>query len=152
MKFALEMLLRLKKKSPAWVALMKIFLVHFYLCEEPFGYKCSFRLFSVINQLKPGTSIMGVALAETLISLDSFKAGKITTRFFPGSPLLLQIWLMEKLGILVEPSVSFRQYHPMHLRGRISRTELLQRPQYPCAWWEEALSTIECENVTWKCP
>ena len=49
MKFALEMLLRLKKKSPAWVALMKIFLVRLYLCEEPSSYKCSFRLFSAIN-------------------------------------------------------------------------------------------------------
>ena len=108
MKLALEMLIRLKKKSPAWITMMKIFLERLYLCEGPFGYRCSFRLFSVINQLKPGTSIIGVVLAETLIALDLFKAGKITSRFLPGSPLLLQLWLMEKTrhigGPICKPS------------------------------------------------
>ena len=84
MRVALEMLVRLKKKSPAWVALIKILLVRLYLCEEPLGYRCSFRLFSVINQLKPRTSIMGVMLAKTLIYLDSVKKGRMMTRFFQG--------------------------------------------------------------------
>ena len=48
----------------------------------------------VISQIKDGDNPVSLILAETLLELDAvFHGGE--TRNFLGSPLTLQIWLME---------------------------------------------------------
>ena len=52
------------------------------------------RAISVVNQIKDGDNPFSLILAETLLGLDAvFHDGE--TQNFLGSPLTLQIWLME---------------------------------------------------------
>ena len=59
--------------------------------------RCGFvdaRTISVVNQIKDGDNPFSLILAETLLGLDAvFHDGE--TQNFLGSPLTLQIWLME---------------------------------------------------------
>ena len=54
---------------------------------------------SVMNQIKDGDIPVSLILAKTLLGLDAVFHGGETQNFL-GSPLTLQIWLMEQLGII----------------------------------------------------
>ncbi|KAL7214355.1 hypothetical protein ACSBR1_026713 [Camellia fascicularis] len=56
------------------------------------------RLIEVTQGLKEGKCCIGLALVETLMDLDAFHRGETT--HFTGSPLLLQVWLMDKLRVV----------------------------------------------------
>ncbi|KAL7197506.1 hypothetical protein ACSBR2_020109 [Camellia fascicularis] len=71
-------------------------LSHFLLAPG-FGGS-SVHLIEVAQGLKEGKSCIAMTLAETLMGLDVFHRRE-TTRF-AGSPLLLQIWLMDKLKVV----------------------------------------------------
>ena len=52
------------------------------------------RAISVVNQIKDGDNPISLILAETLLGLDAIFHGGESQNFL-GSPLTLQIWLME---------------------------------------------------------
>ncbi|GMP32016.1 hypothetical protein CsSME_00005971 [Camellia sinensis var. sinensis] len=77
-------------------ALCLCMLAHFLLAPSFRG--SSIRLIKVAQGLKEGKSCIGLVLAETLMGLDAFYQWE-TTRF-EGSPLLLQVWVMDKLKVM----------------------------------------------------
>ena len=52
------------------------------------------RAISVVNQIKDGDNLVSLILAKTILGLDAVFYGGETLNF-SGSPLTLQIWLME---------------------------------------------------------
>ena len=65
----------------------------FVLCSRRCGFMDALAI-SVVTQIKDGDNPVSLILAETLLELDAvFHGGE--TRNFLGSPLTLQIWLME---------------------------------------------------------
>ena len=64
-----------------------------FLCTGRRGFMDA-RAISVVNQIKDGDNHVSLILAETLLGLDVVFHGGETQNFF-GSPLTLQIWLME---------------------------------------------------------
>ena len=63
------------------------------LCSGRRGFVDA-RAISVVNQIKDGDNLVSLILAETLLGLDAVFHGGETQNFL-GSPLTLQIWLME---------------------------------------------------------
>ena len=57
------------------------------------------RAISVVNQIKDGDNLVSLILVETLLGLDVIFHGGETQNFL-GSPLTLQIWLMERLDMI----------------------------------------------------
>ena len=64
-----------------------------FLCTGRRGFMDA-RAISVVNQIKDGDNHVSLILAETLLGLDDVFHGEETQNFL-GSPLTLQIWLME---------------------------------------------------------
>ena len=64
-----------------------------FLCFGRRGFVDA-RAISVVNQIKDGDNPASLILAETLLGLDAIFHGG-GTQIFLGSPLTLQIWLME---------------------------------------------------------
>ena len=64
---------------------------------------------SVVNQIKDGDNPTSLILAETLLGLDAVIHGGETQNFL-RSPLTLQIWLIEQLGIIAKPAIG--NYRP----------------------------------------
>ena len=63
------------------------------LCSRRCGFVDA-RVVSVVNQIKDGDNPVSLILSETFLGLDVvFHDGE--TQNFLGSPLTLQIWLME---------------------------------------------------------
>ena len=63
------------------------------LCSGRRGFVDA-RAISVVNQIKDGDNLVSLILVETLLGLDVVFHGGETQNFL-GSPLTLQIWLME---------------------------------------------------------
>ncbi|KAI8560122.1 hypothetical protein RHMOL_Rhmol04G0231400 [Rhododendron molle] len=63
---------------------------------------------SMALQMDARKNIMPVVLAETLIGLDLVKSGQAS--WFSGCPLLLQLWLSDKVGILEAPEAGFEHF------------------------------------------
>ncbi|XP_056683057.1 uncharacterized protein [Spinacia oleracea] len=61
-------------------------------------------------------SIMPLVVAETLLSADELKKDA-KSEIFKGSPLLLQVWLMERLWLLEAPADP-KRYRPIALGNR----------------------------------
>ena len=68
------------------------------LCFGRHGFVVA-QAISVMNQIKDGDIPVSLILAKTLLGLDVVFHGGETQNFL-GSPLTLQIWLMEQLGII----------------------------------------------------
>ena len=79
------------------------------------------RAISVVSQIKDGDNPVSLILAETFLRLDAvFHCGE--SQNFPGSPLTLQIWLMERLDMIVRPTTG--NYEPNSFLSRtIIKTE-----------------------------
>ena len=58
-----------------------------------------------MGQVRDGNNLASLVLAETLLGLDSIFLGGESQKFL-GSPLILQIWLMERLDIIAKQNVS----------------------------------------------
>ena len=65
----------------------------FLLCSRSRGFMDA-RAISVVTQIKDGDNPVSLILAETLLELDAIFHGGETWNFL-GSPLTLQIWMME---------------------------------------------------------
>ena len=64
---------------------------------------------SVMNQIKDGDNPTSLILAKTLLGLDAVIHGGETQNFL-RSPLTLQIWLIEQLGMIAKPAIG--NYRP----------------------------------------
>ena len=73
------------------------------------------RAISVVNQIKDGKNPFSLILVETLLGLDVVFHGGETQNFL-GSPLTLQIWLMERLDMIAKPTTS--NYRPSNFLSR----------------------------------
>ena len=68
-----------------------------------------------MNQIKDGDNPVSLILAKTLLGLDVVFHGGETQNFL-GSPLTLQIWLMERLDMIAKPTTS--NYRPSNFLSR----------------------------------
>ena len=79
------------------------------------------RAISVVNQIKDGDNPVSLIFAKNLLRLDAVFHGGETQNFL-GSPLTLQIWLMEQLDMIVKPITS--NYGPSSFFSRaVIKTE-----------------------------
>ena len=69
------------------------FVGEFLLCSGRHGFTDA-RAISVVSQIKDGDNPVSLILAKTLLGLDAVFHGGESQNFL-GSPLTLQIWLME---------------------------------------------------------
>ena len=76
---------------------------------------------SVVSQIKDGDNPISLIWVETLLGLDFVFHGGESQNFL-GSPLTLQIWLMERLDMIARPKVG--NYGPsIFLSRTIIKTE-----------------------------
>ena len=86
------------------------------------------RAISVVSQIKDGDNLVSLILAETLLGLDVVFDGGETQNFL-GSPLTLQIWLMERLNMIATPTTG--NYEPSSF---LSRTVIKTKCQTESDW------------------
>ncbi|GMP98804.1 hypothetical protein CsSME_00046546 [Camellia sinensis var. sinensis] len=101
----------------------------------------SVQLIEVALGLKEGKSCIAMTLAETLMGLDAFYRRE-TTRF-AGSPLLLQVWLMDKLQVVDScPAYS--------ARGYFFRQRLVNALDE--GWWFDWMYSLSADRIAWRYP
>ncbi|KAI8551024.1 hypothetical protein RHMOL_Rhmol06G0152700 [Rhododendron molle] len=99
---------------------------------------------SIALQMDARKSIMPVVLAETLIGLALVKSGQAS--WFSGCPLLLQLWLSDKVGVLEASEAGFEHF-PRQLAERpMMYLELLIEE------WYAFLNDMQSEDIVWRCP
>ena len=69
------------------------FVGELFLCSRRHNFVDA-RAISVVSQIKDGDNLVSLILAKTLVGLDTVFHGGESQNFL-GSPLTLQIWLME---------------------------------------------------------
>ena len=79
------------------------FMGEFLLCSRRLGFVDA-RAISIVSQVKDGDNLASLILVETLLGLDSVFLGGESQKFL-GSPLTLQIWLMERLDMIATPTI-----------------------------------------------
>ena len=75
----------------------------FLLCSERPGFVDAWAI-GIVGQIKDDYNPT-LVMAETLLGLDSVFLGGESQQFL-GSPLTLQIWLMERLDMITTPTFS----------------------------------------------
>ena len=68
-----------------------------------------------MSQIKDGDNPISLILAETLLGLNTIFHGGESQNFL-GSPLTLQIWLMERLDMIARPTTG--NYGPSSFLSR----------------------------------
>ena len=113
------------------------------LCSGRHGFVDA-RAISVVNQIKDGDIPVSLILAETLLRLDTvFHCGE--TQNFLGSPLTLQIWLMERLDMIAKPTTG--NYGPSSF---LSRVVIKTRCQIESDW-VKFLDKKSSTSIQWDC-
>ena len=79
------------------------FVGEFLLCSERHDFADA-RAISVVSQIKDNDNHVSLVLEKTLLGLDSIFHGGESQNFL-GSPLTLQIWLMERLDMIARPTI-----------------------------------------------
>ncbi|KAL0015606.1 hypothetical protein SO802_002675 [Lithocarpus litseifolius] len=82
------------------------------------------RAISVVSQIKDGDNPVSLNLAETLLGLNGVFHGRESQNFL-GSPLTLQIWLMEQLDMIARPTI-----------GEILNKKSNASIRWNCYWWK----------------
>ena len=103
-----------------------------------------------MSQIKDGDNPVTLILAEILLGLDSvFHSGE--SQDFLGSPLTLQIWLMERLDMIAKPSAS-----NYGLSSFLSKTVIKTECQTKNDWVKflnkKSIASIQWNCYLWKCP
>ncbi|KAL0007991.1 hypothetical protein SO802_009493 [Lithocarpus litseifolius] len=80
------------------------FMGKFLLCSRRLGFVDA-RAIGIVSQVKDGDNLVSLIIAKTLLGLDSVFHGGESQNFL-GSPLSLQIWLMERLDMITTPTVA----------------------------------------------
>ena len=105
---------------------------------------------SIVSQIKDGNNLASLILAETLLGLDSVFCGGESQNLL-GSPLTLQIWLMERLNMIATPTIA--NYGPGNF---LNRTILKTKCQTESDWVKflNKKSSVSIQwNYYWcKCP
>ncbi|GMY38586.1 hypothetical protein FCV25MIE_33830 [Fagus crenata] len=97
-----------------------------------------------IPQLLQGKSIVPIILAETLNGLDAVVRGE--TSILLGSPLVLQLWLMDRLALVAPPTVAI--YKPKHYKTRsLTRPDLQSEKDFLVE-----LCRRTGKHIRWSCP
>ena len=79
------------------------------------------RAISVVSQIKDGDNPISLIWVETLLGLDFVFHGGESQNFL-GSPLTLQIWLMERLDMIARLTTG--NYRPSSFLSRtVTKTE-----------------------------
>ncbi|KAI8542715.1 hypothetical protein RHMOL_Rhmol08G0160600 [Rhododendron molle] len=100
-----------------------------YLLVSPNG-QVDPSLVSVATQLSARRNVVPMVLAEMLIGLDLASTGQIMV--FGGSPLLLQLWLSDKLGLIAAPETNWPHLLGwMHQRGMLYPEMTIEEWLYP---------------------
>ena len=99
----------------------------FFLCSGRHGFTDA-RAISVASQIQDGDNSISLILVETLLVLDSIFHGGESQNFL-GSPLTLQIRLMERLDMIVRPTTG--NYGPSSF---LSRTVIKTECQTKSNW------------------
>ena len=73
-----------------------------FLCSGRHGFADAGAI-SVMSQIKDGDNPVSLILAESILGYNSVFCGGESQNFL-GSPLTLQIWLMERLDMIAKPS------------------------------------------------
>ena len=95
-------------------------MVKFLLCSGMHSFADA-RAISVVSQIKEADNLVSLILVETLLGLDSVFHGEESQNFL-GSPLTLQIWLMERLDMIARPTIG--NYGPDSFHSRtVIKTE-----------------------------
>ena len=89
-------------------------------------------------------------LAETLLGLDVVFHGEEFQNFL-GSPLTLQIWLMERLDMTAKPSSD--NYGPSSFLSRaVIKTECQTESDWIKFLDKKSSTSIQWDCYWWKCP
>ncbi|XP_056687037.1 uncharacterized protein [Spinacia oleracea] len=103
-------------------------LLNHYLLSNNNGEFGDIRLIPLISQMESCYSIIPLVVAETLLSADELKKDA-KSEYLKGIPLLLHIWLMERLRLLETPADP-KHYRPIALGNR----KYLHRGQDEAEW------------------
>ncbi|KAI8542640.1 hypothetical protein RHMOL_Rhmol08G0153500 [Rhododendron molle] len=123
-----------------WFALV-ISVLAAYLLVSPTG-QINPSLVSVAAQLGDRRNMVSMVLAETLIGLDLVASGQ--TMIFGGCPLLLQLWLSDKLGLIAAPEANWPR-----LPGRMHQREMLYL-KMSTKEWIRFMNEQSPEEITWR--
>ena len=102
------------------------------------------RAISVVSQIKDGENPISLILAKTLLELDSIFHGRESQNFL-GSPLTLQIWLMERLDMIARPTIG-----NYGLSSFLSRTIIKIECQTESDW-VKFLNKKSNASIRWNC-
>ena len=103
-----------------------------------------------MSQIKDGDNPVSLILVETLLGLDVVFHGGESQNFL-GSPLTLQIWLMEQLDIIAKPTTS--NYGPSCFLSRnIIKTECQIESDQVKFLNKKSSTSIQWNCYQWKCP
>ena len=102
------------------------------------------RVIGIVSQVKDGDNPASLFLAETLLELDFVFLGGESQQFL-GSPLTLQIWLMERLDMIATPIVA--NYGS---RNFLSRAVLKTKCQIESDW-VKFLDKKSNISIRWDC-
>ena len=112
-----------------------------------YSRRCGFvdaRVVSVVNQIKDGDNPVSLILSETFLGLDVvFHDGE--TQNFLGSPLTLQIWLMERLNMIAKPTTG--NYRPSSFLSRA----IIQIKCQNESDWVKFLDKKSNTSTQWDC-
>ena len=118
------------------------FMGKFLLCFRRCGFVDA-RAISVVNQIKNDDNSVSLILAKTLLGLDAVFHGGESQNFL-RSPLTLQIWLMERLDMIVKPTTG--NYRPSSF---LSRTVIKIECQTESDW-VKLLNKKSSTSIQWN--
>ena len=105
---------------------------------------------SVVNQIKNGDNPVSLVFAETLLGLDAVFHGR-ESQNFSGSPLTLQVWLLERLDMIAKPTTS--NYGPGNFLSRVViKTECQIESDWVKFLDKKSSTLIQWDYYWWKCP
>ncbi|XP_074295473.1 uncharacterized protein LOC141623279 [Silene latifolia] len=105
------------------------------------------RLLGLVEQMELRRSPACLCLGEILLGLDNRKANRDLP--YLGSPVILQVWLMERLR-LIEPPVHVPSYHArsIAMRTRLYMVDFTR----VCNYWENKLKSDDGLLIRWIVP
>ncbi|KAL0001380.1 hypothetical protein SO802_015161 [Lithocarpus litseifolius] len=108
------------------------------------------RAISLVNQIKDGDNLVSLILIETLLELYAIFHGGESQNFL-GSPLTLQIWLMERLDMIAKPTSS--NYGPSSFLSKtVIKTECQTEGDWVKFLNKKSSTLIQWDCYWWKCP
>ena len=125
------------------------FMGEFLLCYRRLSF-VDFRAIGIVDQIKESDNLASLILAETLLGLDSVFLSDESQQFL-GSPLTLQIWLMERMDMIATPTIS--NYGPNNFSSRlVIKTKCRTKKGWVKFLEKKSSLLIHWDYYWWKCP